>query len=200
MVEGRWHYIVLSTLESAGASPRRPRPPAGARRARAGAARGARERCRRVVAFLSLTKANGSLSRRSCAHVTRGALSTLQGSDPHLTEQSQHAVGGTACWDCLVRSGRAIRVVERAPRLALRPHGAATACCLSDDVRAPAHVACGFAQGSSGKDSRAPGRPLSHDTKQLSMDLCVSSLALAASLTSQYWSNWSPGRLPDLSW
>ena len=34
--------------------------------------------------------------------------------------------------------------------------------------------------------------------KQLSMDLCVSSLALAASLTSQYWSNWSRGRLPDL--
>ena len=32
------------------------------------------------------------------------------------------------------------------------------------------------------------------------MDLCVSSLALAASLTSQYWSNWSPGRLPDLGW
>jgi len=26
----------------------------------------------------------------------------------------------------------------------------------------------------------------------------VSSLTLAASLTSQYWSNWSPGRLPDL--
>ena len=33
---------------------------------------------------------------------------------------------------------------------------------------------------------------------ELSMDLCVSSLALAASLTSQYWSNWSRGRLPDL--
>ena len=80
------------------------------------------------------------------------------------------------------------------------PHGAATACCLSDAVRAPAHVACGFAQWSSGKDSRAPGCPLSHDPKQLSMDLCVSSLALAASLTSQYWSNWSPGRLPDLGW
>ena len=80
------------------------------------------------------------------------------------------------------------------------PHGAATACCLSDDVRAPAHVACGFAQWSSGKDNRAPGCPLSHDPKQLSMDLCVSSLALAASLTSQYWSNWSPGRLPDLGW
>ena len=80
------------------------------------------------------------------------------------------------------------------------PHGAATACCLSDAVRAPAHVACGFAQWSSGKDSRAPGCPLRHDPKQLSMDLCVSSLALAASLTSQYWSNWSPGRLPDLGW
>jgi hypothetical protein len=37
--------------------------------------------------------------------------------------------------------------------------------------------------------------------KQLSMDLCVSwSLALAASLTLQYWSTWSPGRLPDLGW
>ena len=34
----------------------------------------------------------------------------------------------------------------------------------------------------------------------MSMDLCVSSLALAASLTSQYWSNWSRGRLPDLGW
>ena len=80
------------------------------------------------------------------------------------------------------------------------PPGAATACCLSDAVRAPAHVACGFAQGSSGKDSRAPGCPLSHNTKQLSMDLCVSSLALAASLTLQFCSNWSPGRLPDLGW
>ena len=80
------------------------------------------------------------------------------------------------------------------------PHGAATACCLSDAVRAPAHMACGFDQGSSGKDSRAPGCPLRHDPKQLSMDLCVSSLALAASLTSQYWSNWSRGRLPDLGW
>ena len=65
-------------------------------------------------------------------------------------------------------------------------------------MRAPAHGACGFDQWSSGKDSRALGRPLNHDTKQLSMDLCVSSLALAASLTSQYWSNWSRGRLPDL--
>ena len=78
------------------------------------------------------------------------------------------------------------------------PHGAATACCLSDAVRAPAHVACGFAQGSSVKDSRASGCPLSHDPKQLSMDLCVLSLALAASLTLQFWSNWSRGRLPDL--
>ena len=78
--------------------------------------------------------------------------------------------------------------------------GNRTVCCLSDAVRASAHVACGFAQWSSGKDSRAPGCPLSHDPKQLSMDLCVSSLALAASLTSQYWSNWSPGRLPDLGW
>ena len=78
------------------------------------------------------------------------------------------------------------------------PHGAATACCLSDAVRAPVHVACGFAQWSSGKDSRAPGCPLRHDTKQLSMDLCVSSLALAASLTLQFWSIWSRGRLPDL--
>jgi len=80
------------------------------------------------------------------------------------------------------------------------PHGNATACCLSDSVLSPAQVACGFAQWSSGKDSRAPGRPLSHDPKQLSMDLCVSSLALAASLTSQYWSNWSRGRVPDFGW
>ena len=67
-------------------------------------------------------------------------------------------------------------------------------------MRAPAHVACGFAQWSSVKDSRAPGRPLRHDPKQLSMDLCVSALTLAASLTSQYWSNWSRGRLLDLGW
>ena len=42
-----------------------------------------------------------------CAHVARGALSTLQGSDPHLTELWVHTVGGTACtyrstaiWSC----------------------------------------------------------------------------------------------------
>ena len=51
--------------------------------------------------------------------VARGALSTPQGSSPHLTEQSRHAAGGTACRDCLARSGRAIHVVEGSPRLAL---------------------------------------------------------------------------------
>ena len=146
---------------------------------------------------------NGSFSRRmrlACAHVARGERSTLQGFDPHLTEQSRHAAGGTACRDCLARSGRAISASSKAATVWRSSHGAATACCLSDAVRAPAHVTCGFAQGSSGKDSRVPGCPLSHDPKQLSMDLCVSSLALAASLTSQYWSNWSPGRLPDIGW
>ena len=138
--------------------------------------------------------------RDACADVARGALSTLQGSDPHLTELWAHTVGGTACAGSLNRD-----LVVRSASSKGRPvwrssHGAATACCLSDAVRSPAHVACGFAQWSSGKDSRAPGRPLSHDPKQLSMDLCVSSLALAASLTLQYWSTWSPGRLPDLGW
>ena len=106
-----------------------------------------------------------------------------------------HRVRGLLNRDLVVRSAS-----SKGSPVWRSPHGAATACCLSDDVRAPAHVACGFAQGSSVNDSRAPGCPLSHDPKQLSMDLCVSSLALAASLTSQYWSNWSPGRLPDLGW
>ena len=98
--------------------------------------------------------------------------------------------------DLAVRSASSF--VEGPPKIALFTWRAATACCLSDSVRAPAHGACGFGQWSPVKDSRAPGRPLSHDPKQLSMDLCVSSLALAASLTSQYWSNWSRGRLTDL--
>ena len=42
------------------------------------------------------------------------------------------------------------------------------------------HVVSLISQWSSGKDSRAPGCPLSHGPKQLSMDLCVLSLALAA--------------------
>ena len=142
---------------------------------------------------------NGSLSRRIRACRAVAALHA-----PGLIATSHRAIRARSRWhrvrgllnrDLVVRSASlSAATVWRSP------HGAATACCLSDAVRAPAHVACGFAQWSSGKDSRAPGCPLSHDTKQLSMDLCVSSLALAASLTSQYWSNWSPGRLPDLGW
>ena len=46
------------------------------------------------------------------------------------------------------------------------PHGAATACCLSDAVRAPAHVACSFAlslkvhQGRTAEHLAAPCAPL----------------------------------------
>ena len=134
--------------------------------------------------------------------VTCRAVAALHA--PGLIATSHRAIRARSRWrrvrgllnrDLVVRS-----TSSKAATVRRSPHGAATACCLSDAVRAPAHVACCFAQWSSGKDSRAPGCPLRHDPKQLSMDLCVSSLALAASLTSQYWSNWSPGRLPDLGW
>ena len=143
----------------------------------------------------SVTK--GSLSRRM-----RGCRAGAALHAPGLLATSHRAVGTHSGWHRVCGSLNRDLVVRSASSKAApvwrSSHGAATACCLSDAVRAPAHVACGFAQWSSGKDSRAPGCPLSHDPKQLSMDLCVSSLALAASLTLQFWSIWSRGRLPDL--
>jgi hypothetical protein len=151
-------------------------------------------------AFYLRQKRNEWFTFATHARMSRGGRAPRSRASLHISaKQSAHTVGGWHRVRGLLNRDLAVRSTSsRTSPVWRSPHGAATACCLSDAVRSPAHVACGFAQWLSGKDSRAPACPLNHDTKQLSMDLCVSSLALAASLTSQYWSNWSRGRLPDL--